>query len=80
VFERLPTHGYQVLRDQLNVAMRSIQIHQSCWKKPVSHERDELERLATSKRLESLSVLAAGGSRPQQLARAHRWRFPIFCC
>jgi DNA-binding LacI/PurR family transcriptional regulator/signal transduction histidine kinase/ActR/RegA family two-component response regulator len=61
VFERLPdTHGYQVLRDQLNVAMRSIQIHQELMERTRLHERDELERLATSKRLESLSVLAGG--------------------
>jgi len=61
VFERLPeTHGYQVLRDQLNVAMRSIQIHQELLERTRLHERDELERLATSKRLESLSVLAGG--------------------
>ena len=61
VFERLPdTQGYQVLRDQLNVAMRSIQIHQELLERTRLHERDELERLATSKRLESLSVLAGG--------------------
>lgn len=61
VFERLPEiHGYQVLRDQLNVAMRSIQIHQELLERTRLHERDELERLATSKRLESLSVLAGG--------------------
>jgi DNA-binding LacI/PurR family transcriptional regulator/signal transduction histidine kinase/ActR/RegA family two-component response regulator len=61
VFERLPeTHGYQVLRDQLNVAMRSIQIHHELLERTRLHERDELERLATSKRLQSLSVLAGG--------------------
>jgi DNA-binding LacI/PurR family transcriptional regulator/signal transduction histidine kinase/ActR/RegA family two-component response regulator len=61
VFERLPeTHGYQVLRDQLNVALRSIQIHQELLERTRLHERDELERLATAKRLESLSVLAGG--------------------
>jgi DNA-binding LacI/PurR family transcriptional regulator/signal transduction histidine kinase/ActR/RegA family two-component response regulator len=61
VFERLPeTHGYQVLRDQLNVALRSIQIHQELLERTRLHERDELERLATSKRLQSLSALAGG--------------------
>ena len=61
IFERLPeTHGYQVLRNQLNVAMRSIQIHQELLERTRLHERDELERLATSKRLQSLSVLAGG--------------------
>jgi DNA-binding LacI/PurR family transcriptional regulator/signal transduction histidine kinase/ActR/RegA family two-component response regulator len=61
VFERLPeTHGYHVLRDQLNVALRSIQIHQELLERTRLHERDELERLATSKRLQSLSALAGG--------------------
>jgi DNA-binding LacI/PurR family transcriptional regulator/nitrogen-specific signal transduction histidine kinase/ActR/RegA family two-component response regulator len=61
VFERLPeTHGYQVLRDQLNVALRSIQIHQELLERTRLHERDELERMATSRRLQSLSALAGG--------------------
>jgi signal transduction histidine kinase/ActR/RegA family two-component response regulator len=49
-----------VLCDQLNVALRSIQIHQELMERTRLHERDELERLATSKRLQSLSVLAGG--------------------
>jgi len=61
VFERLPNvQGYQVLRDQLSVALRSIQIHQELLERTRLHERDELERVATAKRLESLSVLAGG--------------------
>ena len=61
VFERLPeVEGYQVLRDQLSVALRSIQIHQELQERTRLHERDELERVATRKRLESLSVLAGG--------------------
>jgi signal transduction histidine kinase/ActR/RegA family two-component response regulator len=61
VFEKLPgTQGYHVLRDQLNIALRSIQIHQELVERTRLHERDELERLATSKRLQSLSVLAGG--------------------
>jgi DNA-binding LacI/PurR family transcriptional regulator/signal transduction histidine kinase/ActR/RegA family two-component response regulator len=60
-FEWLPdVHGYHVLRDQLNVALRSIQIHQELLERTRLHERDELERLATSKRLQSLSALAGG--------------------
>jgi DNA-binding LacI/PurR family transcriptional regulator/signal transduction histidine kinase/ActR/RegA family two-component response regulator len=61
VFEQLPgTQGYHVLRDQLNMALRSIKIHQELVERTRLHERDELERLATSKRLQSLSVLAGG--------------------
>ncbi|HJX51238.1 MAG TPA: substrate-binding domain-containing protein [Polyangia bacterium] len=61
VFEWLPdVQGYHVLRDQLNVALRSIQIHQELLERTRLHERDELERLATSKRLQSLSALAGG--------------------
>jgi DNA-binding LacI/PurR family transcriptional regulator/signal transduction histidine kinase/ActR/RegA family two-component response regulator len=61
VFEQLPgTQGYHVLRDQLNIALRSIQIHEELVERTRLHERDELERLATSKRLQSLSVLAGG--------------------
>ena len=61
VYEWLPdVHGYHVLRDQLNVALRSIQIHQELLERTRLHERDELERLATSKRLQSLSALAGG--------------------
>ena len=61
VFERLPgVEGYQVLRDQLSVALRSIQIHHELLERTRLHERDELERLATAKRLQSLSVLAGG--------------------
>jgi len=61
VFEQLPgTQGYHVLRDQLNIALRSIQIHQELVERTRLHERDELERLATGKRLQSLSVLAGG--------------------
>lgn len=61
VFEWLPDRqGYHVLRDQLNVAIRSIQIHEELLERTRLHERDELERLATSKRLQSLSVLAGG--------------------
>ena len=61
VFECLPeTHGYQVLRDQLNVALRSIERHQELLERTRLHERHELERMATKKRLDSLSVLAGG--------------------
>jgi DNA-binding LacI/PurR family transcriptional regulator/signal transduction histidine kinase/CheY-like chemotaxis protein len=61
VFERLPeTHGYQVLRDQLNSALQSILTHQELLERMRLHERDELERVATSNRLRSLSVLAGG--------------------
>lgn len=52
--------GYPIVRDQISAALRSILLHQEVLEKRMLHERSVQERLATSKRMESLSVLAGG--------------------
>ncbi|HEX6766381.1 MAG TPA: substrate-binding domain-containing protein [Polyangiaceae bacterium] len=60
-FEYHPnTNGYQVLRDQLSAALMTVGLHQELLRKTMLHERSVQERLATSNRIESLSVLAGG--------------------
>ena len=60
-FEYHPnTNGYQVLRDQLSAALVTVGLHQELLQKTMLHERSVQERLATSKRIESLSMLAGG--------------------
>jgi signal transduction histidine kinase/ActR/RegA family two-component response regulator len=60
-FEYQPnTNGYQVLRDQLSAALMTVGLHQELVQKTMLHERSVQERLATSKRIESLSMLAGG--------------------
>ena len=54
------TNGYQVLRDQLSGALMTVGLHQELLQKTMLHERSVQERLATSKRIESLSMLAGG--------------------
>jgi DNA-binding LacI/PurR family transcriptional regulator/signal transduction histidine kinase/ActR/RegA family two-component response regulator len=54
------TNGYQVLRDQLSAALMTVGLHQELVKKTLLHERSVQERLATSKRIEWLSMLAGG--------------------
>jgi DNA-binding LacI/PurR family transcriptional regulator/signal transduction histidine kinase/ActR/RegA family two-component response regulator len=53
-------NGYQVLRDQLSGALMTVGLHQELMQKTMLHERSVQERLATSKRIESLSMLAGG--------------------
>jgi DNA-binding LacI/PurR family transcriptional regulator/signal transduction histidine kinase/ActR/RegA family two-component response regulator len=52
--------GQQVLRDQISAALKSIELHEAVVQKTTLHERSLQERLATSKRMQSLSVLAGG--------------------
>jgi DNA-binding LacI/PurR family transcriptional regulator/signal transduction histidine kinase/ActR/RegA family two-component response regulator len=60
-FEYHPgTNGHQVLRDQLSGALMTVGLHQELVQKTMLHERSVQERLATSKRIESLSMLAGG--------------------
>ena len=61
IFEYLPgIGGHQVLRDQISAALKSIELHEAVVQKTALHERGLQERLATSKRMQSLSVLAGG--------------------
>ena len=52
--------GQYVLRDQISAALKSIELHEAVVQKTTLHERSLQERLATSKRMQSLSVLAGG--------------------
>ena len=52
--------GYQLLCDQISAAVRNVRLHQEIVEKTLLHERSVQERMATAKRLQSLSVLAGG--------------------
>lgn len=52
--------GQHVLRDQLSAALKSIELHEAVLLTTTQHERSLQERLAASKRMQSLSVLAGG--------------------
>ena len=54
------TGGFQMLQDQVSVALSSIRLHQQVVEKTVLHERSVQERQATAARMESLSVLSGG--------------------
>jgi signal transduction histidine kinase/ActR/RegA family two-component response regulator len=54
------TNGYQMLRDQIAAALRTVSLHHEVVIKTMLHERSVQERVATGKRMQSLSVLAGG--------------------
>jgi DNA-binding LacI/PurR family transcriptional regulator/signal transduction histidine kinase/ActR/RegA family two-component response regulator len=54
------TGGFQMLQDQVSVALSSIRLHQQVLEKTVLHERSVQERQATSARMAALSVLSGG--------------------
>jgi DNA-binding LacI/PurR family transcriptional regulator/signal transduction histidine kinase/ActR/RegA family two-component response regulator len=61
VVELRPGLGiHEMLRSQISTALKSVALHQQIVQKTALHERSVQERLATSKRLQSLSVLAGG--------------------
>ena len=61
VFELIPhTRGHEILRDQLATALNNQRLHEEVLKTTTLHERSIQERLATAKRMQSLSVLAGG--------------------
>ncbi|MBN2191430.1 MAG: substrate-binding domain-containing protein [Polyangiaceae bacterium] len=59
-FEHDRSHGYQLLGHQISTALKNARLHQEIMEKTLLHERSVQERLATTKRLQSLSVLAGG--------------------
>jgi signal transduction histidine kinase/DNA-binding LacI/PurR family transcriptional regulator/ActR/RegA family two-component response regulator len=52
--------SYAVFRNEITAVLRSIRLHQELVQKTMLHERSVQERLATTKRMEALSVLAGG--------------------
>jgi signal transduction histidine kinase/DNA-binding LacI/PurR family transcriptional regulator/ActR/RegA family two-component response regulator len=60
-FDHQPGNNpYIVFRNQIAVVLRNIRLHQEVLRRTMLHERSVQERMATSKRLEALSVLAGG--------------------
>jgi DNA-binding LacI/PurR family transcriptional regulator/signal transduction histidine kinase/ActR/RegA family two-component response regulator len=53
-------HAYLAFRNQIAAVINSIRLHQEVVRKTMLHERSMQERIATTKRMEALSVLAGG--------------------
>jgi signal transduction histidine kinase/CheY-like chemotaxis protein len=60
VFEYTSPLGYNILAGQIAAALHNVALHREILHKTMLHERDALERMATAKRLQALSVLAGG--------------------
>jgi DNA-binding LacI/PurR family transcriptional regulator/signal transduction histidine kinase/ActR/RegA family two-component response regulator len=52
--------SYAVFRNEITAVLKNIRLHQELVQKTMLHERSVQERLATTKRMEALSVLAGG--------------------
>ena len=52
--------SYAVFRNEITAVLKSIRLHQELVRKTTLHERSVQERLATTKRMEALSILAGG--------------------
>jgi DNA-binding LacI/PurR family transcriptional regulator/signal transduction histidine kinase/ActR/RegA family two-component response regulator len=52
--------SYAVFRNEITAVLKSIRLHEELVQKTMLHERSVQERLATTKRMEALSVLAGG--------------------
>jgi DNA-binding LacI/PurR family transcriptional regulator/signal transduction histidine kinase/ActR/RegA family two-component response regulator len=52
--------SYAVFRNEITSVLKSIHLHQELVQKTMLHERSVQERLAATKRMEALSVLAGG--------------------
>jgi DNA-binding LacI/PurR family transcriptional regulator/signal transduction histidine kinase len=52
--------SYAVFRNELTAVVKSIRLHQELMQKNMLHERSVQERLAATKRMDALSVLAGG--------------------
>jgi DNA-binding LacI/PurR family transcriptional regulator/signal transduction histidine kinase/ActR/RegA family two-component response regulator len=53
-------NGYEAFRNEIATALRSIRLREELVQKSMLHERSVQERLAATKRMEALSVLAGG--------------------
>lgn len=61
VFEYTPDRNvYATLRDQISTTLRIVALHQDVLHQTMAHERSVQERLATTHRIHSLSLLAGG--------------------
>jgi signal transduction histidine kinase/ActR/RegA family two-component response regulator len=61
VFEHQPgIEGYQMFRDQIATALRTVNLMREIVERTTLHERSVQERIATAKRMEALRVLAGG--------------------
>ena len=52
--------NYAFFRNEITAVLKNIRLHQELVQKTMLHERSVQERLATTKRMEALSVLAGG--------------------
>jgi DNA-binding LacI/PurR family transcriptional regulator/signal transduction histidine kinase/ActR/RegA family two-component response regulator len=52
--------SYAVFRNEITAVLKNIRLHQELVEKTMLHERSVQERLAATKRMEALSVLAGG--------------------
>jgi DNA-binding LacI/PurR family transcriptional regulator/signal transduction histidine kinase/ActR/RegA family two-component response regulator len=52
--------SYAVFRNEITAVLKSIRLHQELVQKTMLHERSVHERLAATKRMEALSILAGG--------------------
>jgi len=53
-------NAYPAFRNEVAAVLKSIRLHQELVRKTMLHERSVQERLATTKRMDALSVLAGG--------------------
>ena len=53
-------NGYEAFRNEIAAALKSIRLREELVQKSMLHERSVQERLAATKRMEALSVLAGG--------------------
>ena len=60
LFENGGVRGNLIICTQISAALKNARLHQEIVEKTLLHERSVQERLATTKRMESLSILAGG--------------------
>jgi hypothetical protein len=68
--------NYALLRNKITAVLKSIRLHRELVQKTMLHERSVQERLATTKRMEALSVLAWRNARWSSGLRANPTAVP----